>query len=114
MTHQVMVSYQQISDAAAAANAAIGVSPAIFPALGVEFVPDATACTNTCPNWVPGRYIDVNGWTSWWNYPETWFSRNIFQSKDVPGILWLFIEHLVWKWEPKLNGGLFAEVKLVL
>ena len=54
ISHQVMVSYQQISDAAAAATAAIGVSPAIFPTLGVEFVPDATACSNTCPNWAPG------------------------------------------------------------
>ena len=54
ISHQVMVSDQQISDAAAAATAAIGVSPAIFPTLGVEFVPDATACSNTCPNWAPG------------------------------------------------------------
>lgn len=53
VTNQLMVSYQQISDAAAAAVPAIGVSPAVFPMLGVEFMPDATQCTNTCTNWVP-------------------------------------------------------------
>jgi len=52
----VKVSYQRVSDAAAMAKAAIGVAPAIFPALGVQFLPGDTICSNACANWVPWLY----------------------------------------------------------
>lgn len=57
-TNQVMVSYQRVSDAAAMAKAAIGVAPAIFPALGVQFLPGDTICSNACANWVRESFLE--------------------------------------------------------
>ena len=76
-TNQVMMSWQSIS----AAEAQVGVAPALFPALGVEFTPNGTQiCSNSCRNWVR-----ESAWTQ--RFRAIQVSRGFLEECDIGTVL---------------------------